>query len=51
MKKDLLLRVIGLGIFCFGAGILVSFILPDKLLVFIEALVIIGAGMIYYGKR
>ena len=51
MRKDLLLRIIGFGIFCFGAGILISFLLPDKLLALIEALVIIGVGMIYYSRR
>ena len=51
MKKDLLLRIIGFGIFSFGAGILISFLLPDKLLALIEALIIIGVGMIYYSRR
>ncbi len=51
MRKDLLLRVIGFGIVSFGAGILVSFLLPDGFLALLEALVIIGVGMIYYSRR
>ena len=51
MKKDLLLRIIGFGIFAFGAGVLVSFLLPDSLLALLEAIVIIGVGMIYYSRR
>lgn len=51
MKKGLLIRLIGFGVFCFGAGILTSFLLPDNILAFLEALVIIGVGMIYYSQR
>ena len=51
MRSGLFIRIIGFGIFCFGAGIFLSFILPDKLLALLEALVIIAIGMIYYAKR
>ena len=36
---------------CFGAGILLSFLLPGYLLAFIEAVAVIAAGLLLLGKR
>ncbi len=38
-------RVIGIGALCFGAGVLVSFLLPGIIIAFVEAAVIIVAGL------
>lgn len=35
----------------FGAGILLSFLLPGYFLAFIEAVVVIAAGILLLGKR
>ena len=43
-------RVIGLGAVCFGAGIFLSFILPSFILAFIEAAVLIAAGILLIEK-
>ncbi|MBQ8817061.1 MAG: hypothetical protein IJZ83_00625 [Clostridia bacterium] len=42
---------IGSCIVCFGAGILLSFLLPGYFLAFIEAAVVIAAGVLLLGKR
>ena len=36
---------------CFGAGILLSFLLPGYFLAFIEAIVVVAAGILLLGKR
>ncbi len=36
---------------CFGAGILLSFLLPGYFLAFIEAVVVVAAGILLLGKR
>ena len=36
---------------CFGAGILLSFLLPGYILAFIEAAVVVCAGVLLLGKR
>lgn len=36
---------------CFGAGILLSFLLPGYFLAFIEAVVVVAAGVLLLGKR
>lgn len=43
--------LIGTCTVCFGAGILLSFLLPGYLLAFIEAAVVIAAGVLLLGKR
>ena len=44
-------KLIGLSAMCFGAGILLSFLLPGYILAFLEALVVIAAGVLLLGKR
>ena len=51
MKSQQLCRVLGTAILGFGIGILVSFFLPETVLVVIEALTIIGIGLIYFSKK
>ena len=43
-------RVIGMAIVCFGAGILLSFLLPGYILAFLEALAVIAAGILLFGR-
>lgn len=51
MKSQQLCRILGTAVFGFGVGILVSFFLPETVLVVIEALTIIGIGLIYFSKK
>lgn len=51
MKSQQLCRVLGTAILSFGIGVLVSFFLPEQVLVVIEAITIIGVGCIYFAKR
>ncbi len=51
MKSQQFCRALGTAIFGFGIGILVSFFLPETVLVVIEALTIIGIGFIYFSKK
>jgi hypothetical protein len=44
-------KIFGIAMLSFGVGILVSFFLPDPILVVIEAVVIIGAGFLYFSKK
>ncbi|MBO5883818.1 MAG: hypothetical protein J6Q78_05390 [Clostridia bacterium] len=44
-------RVAGIGAACFGAGILLSFLLPGYLLAFVESAVVIAAGILLLGRR
>lgn len=43
-----LCRMLGIGVLAFGVGVLVSFFLPEEVLVVIEAITIIGVGCIYF---
>ena len=43
--------LIGSCAVCFGAGILLSFILPGYFLAFLEAVVVIDAGILLLGNR
>lgn len=40
-------KLLGLVILAFGLGLLMSFFLPEGFLVVIEAIVIIGIGLLY----
>ena len=51
MKSYMLCRTIGIAVLAFGVGILVSFFLPETVLVVIEALTIIGIGCIYFARK
>lgn len=44
-------RVIGICTACFGAGILFSFLLPGYFLAFLEAILIVFAGIMLLGKH
>ncbi len=44
-------KALGISAVCFGAGILLSFILPGYFLAFIEAAVLIAAGVLLLGKH
>jgi len=44
-------KLIGISAVCFGAGILLSFLLPGFFLAFIEAAVLIVAGILLLGKH
>ncbi len=44
-------KAIGISAVCFGAGILLSFLLPGYFLAFIEAAVVIVAGVLLLGKH
>ena len=44
-------KLLGISAVCFGAGILLSFLLPGYVLAFLEALVVITAGLLLLGKR
>lgn len=43
-------KMIGLCAVCFGAGILLSFLLPGFFLAFIEAAVVVAAGILLLCK-
>lgn len=44
-------KLLGISAVCFGAGILLSFILPGYFLAFLEAAVLIAAGLLLLGKH
>ena len=43
-------RAIGIGALCFGAGVLFAFILPGLMIAFLEAAVILFAGLMLCAK-
>ena len=51
MKLQPLCRTLGVAVLAFGVGVLVSFFLPETALVVIEAVTIIGVGVIYFSGR
>ncbi len=51
MCRTNLRTIVGSCTVCFGAGILLSFILPGYFLAFIEAAVVVAAGLLLLGKR
>ena len=51
MKSFLVCRAVGVAVLAFGVGILVSFFLPEQVLVVIEALTIIALGCIYFSRK
>ena len=48
MKCTSLSKILGISVLTFGIGILVSFFLPDKVLVVIEALLIVAIGLLFF---
>jgi hypothetical protein len=51
MRSQQICRVLGTAILSFGVGVLVSFFLPEQVLVVIEAITIIGVGLIYFSRK
>ena len=51
MCQVTLRKLVGISAICFGAGILLSFLLPGFFLAFLEAVVVIVAGILLLGKR
>ena len=49
--RSQLCRMLGVGVLAFGVGVLVSFFLPEQVLVVIEAITIIGVGFIYFSGK
>ena len=45
-KSCTLKKAVGLLALCFGAGIFLSFILPWRILAFVEAAALLGAGFL-----
>ncbi len=50
MKTKLLGKFVGIGILAFGAGVLISFFLPDTVLAVIEAILIVTIGVLFFFK-
>ena len=48
MKIFPLGKTIGISILAFGLGILISFFLPDRFLVVIEAILIVVIGLLFF---
>ena len=44
-------QLIGVCTVCFGAGILLSFLLPGYFLAFIEAAAVVASGILLLGTR
>ena len=44
-------RIMGLAVAAFGLGILIAFFLPDTVLVVLEAIVIVTAGVLFLKKN
>ena len=44
-------RMLGLIVLAFGLGLLLSFFLPEGFLVVVEAIVIIGIGILYFAEK
>ena len=51
MCQICLRKVVGIATACFGAGILLSFLLPGYFLAVVEAGVVIAAGVLLLGKH
>ena len=51
MCKNNMKVLVGTCTVCFGAGILLSFLLPGYFLAFIEAVVVVVSGILLLGKR
>ncbi len=50
MKTKLLSKLVGTSILAFGAGVLISFFLPDTVLAVIEAILIVAIGVLFFVK-
>ncbi len=47
MKLVMLGKLIGTAVFAFGLGILISFFLPDRVLIIIETVIIVAIGLLF----
>lgn len=48
MKRCSLCKIVGISVLAFGIGVLISFFLPETILVVLESLVIIAAGILFF---
>ena len=48
MKSMAIGKTVGIAIFTFGLGILISFFLPDLFLVVIEAILMVAIGLLCF---
>ena len=46
-----LCKLVGISLVCFGAGILLSFLLPGYILVFLEAAAMVAAGLLLLNRH
>ena len=51
MKAKNMCKVVGGAILAFGLGVLISFFLPEQVLVVIEALIIVALGCLFFAQR
>lgn len=51
MRAKSLCRVLGVSLLSFGIGILLSFFLPEAVLVVTLALVIVAVGLLYFLQK
>ncbi len=51
MCQITLRKLLGISAVCFGGGILLSFLLPGFFLAFLEAVIVVAAGILLLGKR
>ena len=47
MKFNALAKLIGVAVFAFGLGILISFFLPDRVLIIIETVILVALGLLF----
>ena len=47
MRSIAIGKLIGVAVFAFGLGILISFFLPDSFLVVIETMLIVAIGLLF----
>lgn len=48
MKSQSICKIIGVSVLAFGFGILISFFLPETILVVLEAIVIVAVGVLFF---
>ena len=51
MKAKQMCKVLGTAILAFGLGVLISFFIPEQVLVVIEAVIIIAVGCLYFTQK
>lgn len=48
MRAANICKIIGIAVLTFGAGVLISFFLPEQALIVIEAIVIVAVGTLFF---